>query len=141
MRPIGMTIDSNDNLYVADCSAHNIRKISQSGDVTTYAGVAQSAGEVNGAMASAKFNCPRGLSFDEQGNLYVADSNNDSIRMISTRGTVSTLVGSKSAMNDSNKIRLGPLPGYLGTPNDVVYIGKKTLAVSAGHAIYRVVLP
>ncbi|MBC3882798.1 DUF4214 domain-containing protein [Undibacterium sp. LX40W] len=141
MRPVGMTIDGNDNVYVADCYAHNIRKISPSGDVTTFAGVAQSSGELNGAAASAKFNCPRGLTFDEQGNLYVADSNNDSIRMISSRGTVSTLVGSTSAMNGSNRIRLGPLPGYLGTPNDVVYIGKNTLAVSAGHAVYRVVLP
>jgi sugar lactone lactonase YvrE len=141
MRPVGMTIDSNDNLYVADCYAHNIRKISPNGDVTTFAGVAQSAGDDNGALTSAKFNCPRGLTFDEQGNLYVADSNNDRVRMISSRGTVSTLIGSTSTLNGSTKIRLGPLPGYIGTPNDLVYIGKNTLAVSAGHAIYRVVLP
>ena len=89
MRPVGMTIDSNDNLYVADCYAHNIRKISPSGDVTTFAGVAQSVGELNGAAASAKFNCPRGLTFDEKGNLYMSQiANNDSIRMISSpRGT------------------------------------------------------
>lgn len=141
MRPVGLSIDHDDNLYVADCAAHNVRKISPSGDVTTVAGIAQSAGHSDGPVSAAKFNCPRGLSFDEKGNLYVADANNDSIRMISSQGLVTTIVGSTGAKNNSSKIMLGALPGYLGTPNDLVYIGKNTLAVSAGHAVYRVVLP
>ncbi|MGZ3833195.1 MAG: T9SS type A sorting domain-containing protein [Mucilaginibacter sp.] len=94
--PDGLAYDGAGNLYVADAGGNTIRKIViATGVVTTYAGVANSAGSTNGALLSAKFNAPDGLTFDSSGNLYVADFSNNLIRVISG-GVVSTLAGGGS---------------------------------------------
>lgn len=90
--PAGMGIDANDNLYVADCYNHRIRKITSNGVVTTYAGLA-TAGVVDGNVSVAKFNRPTGLGVDVLGNVFVADYDNHKIRKISTSGDVSTVAG------------------------------------------------
>jgi len=92
--PQGLAIDSANNLYVADTNNHTIRKVVPStGKVTTIAGVAGSAGAVDGGAATALFNFPSGVAIDSTGNLYVADTDNDTIREVSPAGTVSTLAG------------------------------------------------
>ncbi|WP_051638328.1 IPT/TIG domain-containing protein [Maribacter sp. Hel_I_7] len=79
--PQGITIDSQDNLYVVDVGNHSIRKIDMLGSVTTLAGNGIS-GFTSGIGSQAMFNQPRGISIDTNGNLYVADSGNNSIRLI-----------------------------------------------------------
>lgn len=91
--PAAMAIDSNDNLFIADYSNHCIRKINPLGVVSTYAGIGGSSGNVDGNNSIAKFNGPTGLCFDNVGNLYVADYNNNKIRKIDTSGNVSTFCG------------------------------------------------
>lgn len=90
--PSGITIDSQDNLYVVDSGNNNIRKISPSGIVSTFAGSTE--GDTDGMGTDAKFNEPIGITMDEQGILYVADSGNNKIRKISPSGIVSTFAGS-----------------------------------------------
>lgn len=90
--PAGMTIDANDNLYVADYSNHRIRKITPGGVVTTYAGLA-TAGTVDGNTSVARFNGPTGVGVDVLGNVFVADYGNHKIRKITTLGEVSTVAG------------------------------------------------
>jgi streptogramin lyase len=94
--PLGITIDSSNNLYIADSNNHKIRKIDTLGDVTTVAGDGN-AGYVNGTVTSAQFNGPRGIAIDLSGNLYVGDYNNNVIRKISTSSLVSTFAGDGSA--------------------------------------------
>jgi DNA-binding beta-propeller fold protein YncE len=60
---------------------NRIRKISARGIVSTVAG--STAGYQDGDAASAKFNQPKGLGIDKQGNIYVADDHNNRIRKIS----------------------------------------------------------
>ncbi|HEY1791370.1 MAG TPA: hypothetical protein VGG34_00515 [Opitutaceae bacterium] len=72
---------------------NEVRRISQSGVVTPFAGNAASVGNCDGAGAVASFNSPKGLAVDGAGNVYVADFGNDTIREISPSGTVSTLAG------------------------------------------------
>ncbi|MBM3270486.1 MAG: hypothetical protein FJZ01_22860 [Candidatus Sericytochromatia bacterium] len=90
--PVGLAIDTADNLYVADSDNHRIRKISPAGAVSTVAGDG-TAGFADGATSSARFNLPRGVAVDGAGNVLVADTNNSRIRRISPDGQVTTLAG------------------------------------------------
>jgi sugar lactone lactonase YvrE len=75
-----MVIDSQGNLYVGD--SHRIRKISPQGIISTMAGDI-TPGYIDGTVASAKFNYPRGLAIDAHDNIYIADTYNNRIRKIS----------------------------------------------------------
>lgn len=84
-------------LYVADSGNHKIRRIEMStGIVTTLAGSGK-AGNLDGIGVIASFSRPQGLTLDN-GNLYVSDTNNKTIRRIAlATGEVTTLAGSGSA--------------------------------------------
>lgn len=89
--PAGITIDSQDNLYVADNINNRIRKVTQNGVVTTFAGSIE--GDANGNGTNAQFYGPQGITTDRQGNLYVTDAGNYKIRKISSSGEVTTIAG------------------------------------------------
>ena len=89
----GIAADSAGNVYVADTNNHTIRKISPSAVVTTLAGLAGKSGSSDGVGTSARFNLPTALTLDSSGNLYVADTGNNTIRRVSPTGVVSTLAG------------------------------------------------
>jgi hypothetical protein len=91
--PLGVATDNAKNVYVADTENHTIRKISADGVVSTFAGLAGTTGSLNGAGTAARFNLPYGVATDSAGNVYVADTNNNTIRKITPAGTVSTLAG------------------------------------------------
>lgn len=92
--PFGITIDSANNLYVADTGNNTIRKITPAGDVTTFAGTAGVEGNTNGYRTMATFSGPHGLSIDNAGILYIADTSNSSVRKIDTNtGQVDTMAG------------------------------------------------
>lgn len=90
--PLGITIDAQGNLYVAEVGNNCIRKITPAGVVTTVAGNG-TAGFQDGDKSIALFSNPRGLAIDSQGNLFVADTSNRRIRRISPAGIVSTVAG------------------------------------------------
>jgi len=87
--PVGITIDTQNNLYVADSGNNKIRKITSGGVVTTFAG-SGSSGLANGTGIAATFNSPTGISVDSYGNVYVGDKGNHAIRKITSLGVVST---------------------------------------------------
>ncbi len=91
--PRSLSLDSAGNIYVADSGNHTIRKVTAAGFVTTLAGTAGSSGSADGSGSAARFDGPAGLSIDGTGNLYVADTNNSTIRMISPDGVVTTVGG------------------------------------------------
>ncbi|MFY0593159.1 SMP-30/gluconolactonase/LRE family protein, partial [Roseivirga sp.] len=94
--PFNMVINSDGDLFVTDQKAHNIRKITTAGLVTTFAG-SGSPGAINGNGTFASFNEPFGIAVDSEGNLYVTDTKNNSIRKIQPNGEVSTFAGSGTA--------------------------------------------
>lgn len=99
--PNAVAVDGSNNLYVADSGNDTIRKITLSGTVSTLAGRAGHVGSANGSISQARFNNPQGVAVDATGNVYVADSGNNTIRKIAiVSGTVavSTLAGNASSV-------------------------------------------
>jgi sugar lactone lactonase YvrE len=81
--PVGITCDTAGNIFVADSDNYTIRKIvASTGVVTTIAGLAGSFGSANGSGSVARFNFPTGVACDTVGTIYVADSDNHTIRKI-----------------------------------------------------------
>lgn len=91
--PQGIATDSAGNVYVGDTNNHTIRKITPAGVVSTLAGLAGVTGGADGTGATARFAFPRGVAADGAGNVYVADTNNSTIRKITPAGIVTTLAG------------------------------------------------
>ena len=100
--PLGIACDAAGNLYVADSGNDTIRKITPTGEVTTVAGKANSAGSADGSGAAARFNDPQGIACDAVGNLYVCDFDNCTIRKITPAGQVTTLAGKAGAVGGAD---------------------------------------
>src|SRR5690242_16702020 len=92
--PMAVAVDNSGNLFIADFSNQRIRKVDTSGVINTVAGTGLSgfAGD-GGPATAARLNDPRGLTVDNSGNLYIADSSNNRIRKVDTTGIISTVAG------------------------------------------------
>jgi sugar lactone lactonase YvrE len=101
-QPIGVSVDASNNVYVADFMNSTIRKISPAGAVTTLAGLGGVSGANDGVGAAARFYQPYGLAVDSSNNVYVADTYNQLIRVITAGGLVSTLAGQAGVTGTNN---------------------------------------
>jgi uncharacterized protein (TIGR03437 family) len=92
--PTGVAMDPAGNLYIADTFNHRIRKVTPAGIITTVAGNGQQgySGDGGPATAASLYN-PEGLALDAAGNLYIADTFNLRVRMVSATGTITTVAG------------------------------------------------
>ncbi len=93
--PTALAVDSQGNVFVSDAANERIRKIDVNGNVTTVAGNG-TMGNVDGTggpAGTAEFYDPFGLALDGLGNIFVADSGNNSIRKIDANGNVTTVAG------------------------------------------------
>ena len=90
--PAGIALDGSGNLYVVDIGAHNVRKITTAGVVSTLAGSGVSE-SVDGTGVGAQFDSPQGIAVDGSGDLYVADTASHIIRKVTSAGVVTTFAG------------------------------------------------
>ncbi|MDQ3280948.1 MAG: IPT/TIG domain-containing protein [Acidobacteriota bacterium] len=91
--PRALAFDAKRNvLYVADSGNNVIRRITTAGVVTTLAGDGKPA-DTDGTGSGASFKRPCGVAIDEQGNVYVADTDNHKIRKVTPSGVVTTFAG------------------------------------------------
>ena len=103
-----IALDSHGNLYLADSFNNEIRKIVLStGTISLFAGSSTAAfgytGD-GGQAINALLNNPTGVAVDSAGNVYICDTYNDVVRMVTPDGIIHTIAGSTS----------GPNPGFSG---------------------------
>ena len=92
--PAGLTIDRKGNLYIADRNNHRIRKVDSRGNITTVAGNGTAGFSGDGGKATeAQLSRPSGVAVDDKGNLYIADRSNDRIRVVNSKGIITTFAG------------------------------------------------
>jgi len=95
-------VDGSGNVYVADTNNNTIRKVTPGGVVTTIAGTAGVTGSNDGLAAGASFNSPSGVRLDSAGNLYIADWGNQTIRLLTPAGIVTTIAGTAGTVGSTN---------------------------------------
>ena len=123
--PLGIAVDSATNLYVADYGNHLIRKITPAHVVSTLAGSAGVFGTNNGTGTAAQFYQPEGVAVDSSGNVYVADTGNAAIRMITSGGVVSTFAGSPGSLGSTD-----------GTGTNAIFYQPAGIAINSAGKLY-----
>ena len=109
--PTNVAVDNSGNVYIADTGNKVIRRVSSSitlangivssDIINTFAGSGLPGGAANGPAATASFQTPQGLAVDAAGDLYIADTGNNEIRLVSA-GVVSTVAGIGTAGSTGN---------------------------------------
>jgi sugar lactone lactonase YvrE len=131
--PLGLAADGRGNLYVSDDLNHTVRKVAlASGAVTTLAGQAATPGTSDGTGSAAQFQYPAGLTANSVGDLFVADSLNNTVRHIDAAGgAVTTVIGTLHASG----VRLGALPAQLTHPATLILTPAATLVVVSENSL------
>ena len=119
--PAGISVDAVGNLYIADTANHKIRAICATGTASLYGVSCGAAGDVislagdgyttatgtggysgdKGPATSAELNFPYAPGFDAKGSMYIPDSANNVVRLVTPAGTITTFAGTGT-------------PGYFG---------------------------
>ncbi len=138
--PTAITLDTNQNLYLADTANHRIRRIdATTGIITTIAGNGtQGFSGDTGPATSASIDSPTGLTVDSLSNLYLADTHNHRIRRITTTGTITTIAGT-GTLGQSGDTALAT-NAQLALPHGLTIDpqGNLYLADTANHRIRRI---
>ena len=137
--PRGVAAGPDGNVYVADSGNHVIRKITPDARVTTIAGVPGTIGTADGPALTARMNTPSGIDINENGEIFFTDTQNHTVRMITSEGTVITIAGNPSAGGfadgeGSNARFAGPV-GLRIAPD-----GSLLVADTSNHVIRRITL-
>jgi sugar lactone lactonase YvrE len=91
--PEGVAVDGAGNLYIADVNNFRVRKVTPGGTLTTVAGVGAAGESGDGGPATSALVAPSRLAVDGAGNLYIADSFDNVIRLVTPGGTITTFAG------------------------------------------------
>ena len=93
-KPFGLALDKHNNLYIADRGNNRVRKVDSSGMISSVAGDGgfYYIGD-NGPAYRASIAGPTGIAVDDEGNIFIADRQNNRIRMVDKLGMIRTIMG------------------------------------------------
>jgi trimeric autotransporter adhesin len=142
--PQGLAADHYGDLYIADTNNSVVRKISPAGIITTYAGNGTAGYSYDGFFArEAQLNLPAGLAVSS-GNLYIADSANNRVRLVTAARLITTLAGNGTAGYDGDDGAGGQaedaelnLPTFLASDT----LGTNIYISDSNNGLIRQVLP
>lgn len=121
-QPMGIAIDPNNDIFIADSGNSVIRKVDGAGQITTVAGnYAKGPGYSGdgGQAVDAQLRLSRGLAVDTRGNLFIADTANDVIRKVDSSGKISTVAGNGSSADGYSGDQGQATAAQLRVPLDV----------------------
>ena len=134
--PMGIASDQNGSFVASDYRNNNIRRLSPSGTnwiVSTIAGTPRIQGGADGTNGEAQFYNPKGVAVDAEGNIYIADSYNHTIRRVTLAGTnwvVTTIAGlthTPGGVDGVNSDARFTFPyGVLADRSGIVYVTDST---------------
>lgn len=140
-QPSGLAVDSAGDIFIADFGNQVVREVLPNGTITTVAGNATPGYSGDGGKATlAQLNGPIGLALDSAGNLYIADSLNHVVRVVSPSGTINTYAGNGGLGYSGDgglaiNAQLSTPSGLAIDPTDVLYIS------DPGDSVVRIVTP
>jgi len=137
LMPVGLKIDSANNLYVTDAAAQVIVKITSDFKIASLAGTAIAVGSADGTGTVARFNEPSDLVINDDGSFLLTDTSNASLRKVTTAGVVTTFAGTSgskgSADGTGTAARFSAPVGITRDTAGNVYVADQT-----NHVIRRV---
>ena len=120
--PANIALDTLGNLFIADSGNNRIRKVDGGGIITTVAGTGVAGYSGDGSLAvNAKLSSPSGVALDSRGNMYIADTGNNRIRLVNPAGVISTLAGNGLATYQGDGG--GAINASLNQPYDILVDG------------------
>lgn len=131
--PMGLAVDREGNLFIADARNHRIRRVdAKTGIITTVAGQGiRGLGGDNGPALSALMAYPTAVAVDEEGNLYIADSENGGIRRVDRKtGIITSVVGEGTPGAKTDPSGTPTIRGLFVAPVGLTYDGKGNLYVA-----------
>ena len=135
--PYGVATDGAGNVYAADADNSTIRKITPAGAVSTLAGSAGLTGSADGSGVAARFARPFGVATDSAGNIYVADTGNHTIRLVTPAGGVATFAGTAGVVGSTDGVGTAArFNGPLGVATDSA--GNVYVSDSGNHTIRKI---
>lgn len=118
--PVGVAVDKDGNVYVADTYNDRVRVVTKDGMVKTLAGAGRPGHADGDALSVALFDTPCGVAVSGEGEVYVADTGNNILRKITKEGQVTTLsVVETPALTMTPTVAVTPTPATAGTPTAV----------------------
>ena len=127
--PSGLALDGSANLYIADTQNQCVRMLTPEGVMSTVAGTGVSGfGGDGGPAANAELSVPSAVAVDSAGNVYIADTGNNRVRVVTTDGNINTIAGTGDASYNGDTG--AALTIALSGPNGLAFDGQGDLFVA-----------
>ena len=138
--PFGVAADVAGNVFIAEFGNSRVRKVDTNGIITTFAGTGVNGYNGDGGAAvNAQLNGPQAVAVDLPGNVYIADTANNRVRMVTRDGTIGTIGGNGLAGYAADGVQA--VSTQVGNPTGVAVDQFGNVYVADANARVRKIYP